>query len=187
MYVLKFVGEFGECSENARKESIKIRFHGSKVCRYVCMYVLFVFLIFSYPASIIECMYVCTVCMRGRALAPPKFNDASDIILSSKKDNATPSAGKDDKKKKKEEKKKRSRSELEEEDEEAQGEKEEGEKKAAPAVVVEEPKKKKSKIVVVSSTPAEPEVRKVLCVYVCMYVFMYCTVLLVSNSTRLCT
>eukprot|EP01036_Dinobryon_divergens_P025673 gene25673-34246_t len=81
----------------------------------------------------------------ARALAPPKFNDASDIIMS-----GSSSAKKDDKKKK-EEKKKRSRSELEEEDEEE-------ESSAPPApVVVEEPKKKKSKIAVVSSTPAEPE------------------------------
>ena len=82
----------------------------------------------------------------ARALAPPKFNDASDMQM------AVDNSGKSSAvKAKKDKSKKRSRSELDDEDDDEDTE----EKKEVKAVVqLEEPKKKKAKVVVLASVPA---------------------------------
>jgi len=86
----------------------------------------------------------------ARALAPPKFNDASDIqmVVDNDKSSAV--------KVKKDKNKKRSRSEVDDEEEEVE------EKKEVVVVPVEEPKKK-AKVVALASTPApEKEVEAIV-------------------------
>lgn len=83
----------------------------------------------------------------ARALAPPKFNDASDMQM------AVDNSGKSSAVKvKKDKSKKRSRSELDDEDDDEETE----EKKEVKAVVqLEEPKKKKAKVVVLAAPEKE--------------------------------